>query len=119
MPELYDIVNRYNPEVIWSDGEWEAYDNYWNSTEFIAWLYNESPVKDTIVVNDRWGIGDLCHHGDVYTCADNYNPKTLLAHKWENCMPLDRNSWGYRRNMNLSDVLTTQEVINSLVETVR
>ena len=22
-----------------------------------------SPVKDTVVVNDRWGAGDLCHHG--------------------------------------------------------
>ena len=22
-----------------------------------------SPVKDTVVVNDRWGAGDICHHG--------------------------------------------------------
>ena len=33
-----------------------------------------SPVKDTVVVNDRWGAGDRCLHGGVFTCNDRYNP---------------------------------------------
>jgi alpha-L-fucosidase len=53
MPELYDLVNTYKPEIVWSDGEWGGVDAYWNSTQFLAWLFNESPVKDTVVVNDR------------------------------------------------------------------
>ena len=37
-----------------------------------------SPVKDTIVVNDRWGKGSACTHGDYFTCHDRYHPGKLL-----------------------------------------
>ena len=33
-----------------------------------------SPVKDTVVTNDRWGKGIMCHHGGFLTCHDKYNP---------------------------------------------
>jgi alpha-L-fucosidase len=64
MPELHELVNTYHPDVIWSDGDWVADENYWRSKEFKAWLYNESPVKSTVVTNDRWGKGVDCKYGD-------------------------------------------------------
>jgi len=119
LPELHEIVNTYQPEVIWSDGDWEAPDSYWTSQEFIAWLYNESPVRDTVVTNDRWGSnGVMCAHGDFYTCSDRYSPGVLQPHKWENCMTIDKYSWGYRRNAVLSDYMTIEELISSLASTV-
>ena len=33
-----------------------------------------SPVKDSVVINDRWGNNVGCHHGGFYTCGDRYNP---------------------------------------------
>uniref|UniRef100_A0A8C0RA00 alpha-L-fucosidase n=2 Tax=Canis lupus TaxID=9612 RepID=A0A8C0RA00_CANLF len=118
MPELYDLVNRYEPDLIWSDGEWECPDTYWNSTEFLSWLYNDSPVKDHVVVNDRWGQNCSCHHGGYYNCQDKYKPESLPDHKWEMCTSIDKVSWGYRRNMVMSDVASECEIISELVQTV-
>ncbi|XP_075741197.1 tissue alpha-L-fucosidase-like [Rhipicephalus microplus] len=123
-PELRDIVETYRPDVIWSDGDWEAPDSYWNSTHFLAWLYNDSPVRSSVVVNDRWGVNTSCRHGDVYACHDHYNPGRLVPHKWENAMPLDKGdsntggTWGYRRNIRVSQYLTIEELIHELVSTV-
>lgn len=70
-----------------------------------------SPVKDTVVTNDRWGYGTICKHGGYYTCADRYNPGHLLKHKWENCMTIDQKSWGYRREAVLQDYLSAGDII--------
>lgn len=118
MPELYELVNNYHPEVIWSDGDWEIEDWYWNSTVFLAWLFNDSPVKDTVLVNDRWGKGIPCHHGSFYNCKDRYNPGVLQTHKWENAMTLDKKSWGYRRTAAATDYLTIQEVLKTVAMTI-
>ncbi|KAM9777739.1 plasma alpha-L-fucosidase [Neosynchiropus ocellatus] len=118
LPELYELVLKYQPKVLWSDGDGDAPDTYWNSTGFLAWLYNDSPVRDSVVTNDRWGHGSICTHGGYYTCADRYQPGHLLNHKWENCMTIDTKSWGYRRNAPLSDYLTIEQLVATLVETV-
>uniref|UniRef100_A0A3P9HPT2 Alpha-L-fucosidase n=1 Tax=Oryzias latipes TaxID=8090 RepID=A0A3P9HPT2_ORYLA len=118
LPELYNMVVRYRPELIWSDGDWEAPDSYWNSTEFLAWLYNDSPVKDTVVTNDRWGAGCACKHGGYYNCQDKYSPGQLPEHKWEKCTSVDTLSWGYRRNMRIMELMDLPTIIEDLVSTV-
>ena len=118
LPELYDIVHKFKPEIIWSDGDWDADDVYWKSKEFLAWLYNESPVKDSVVVNDRWGRGCYCLHGDFINCADRYRPGKLQIKKWENAMTIDRHSWGYRRPSQLTDYYSDRELLHEVIETV-
>lgn len=101
-----------------SDGDWETSSKYWKSTEFLAWLYNESPVRDTVVTNDRWGSDTTCRHGGYLTCSDRYQPSQLMKRKWENAMTLDTKSWGFRHEASLSDYLTIQQLIGQLVKTV-
>ncbi|XP_056412578.1 tissue alpha-L-fucosidase [Hyla sarda] len=118
MPELYDLVMRYEPDILWSDGDWESPDTYWKSLDFLAWVYNDSPIKDKVVVNDRWGSNCSCHHGGFYNCADKYTPSTLPDHKWEKCTSVDHYSWGYRRNMQVNQMMDEGSIISELVQTV-
>ncbi|XP_026470444.1 alpha-L-fucosidase-like [Ctenocephalides felis] len=118
LPEMFELVTKYRPSIFWADGDWEASDAYFMTRKFLTWLYNDSPVKNEIVVNDRWGVGIPCHHGGYFTCRDRYDPGVLQPHKWENAMTLDKQSWGYRREARLDDYLTTKELITVLIRTI-
>jgi hypothetical protein len=50
--ELYELVENYKPDLIWSDGDAGPVE-YWDSTGFLAWLYNDSPVKDKVFYNNQ------------------------------------------------------------------
>ncbi|KAG8231795.1 hypothetical protein J437_LFUL012072 [Ladona fulva] len=112
------LVSTYQPEIIWSDGDWEANATYFSSLSFLSWLYNESPVRETVVTNDRWGQGTSCKHGGYYSCQDRYNPGILQPHKWENAMTLDKGSWGFRRNASYRDYINIETLLKTLAETL-
>lgn len=72
IPTLKEVITKYRPDVVWSDGEWYAPSSYWGALDFLAWLYNDSPVKDTVVTNDRWGSETRGVHGGFYNFDDRY-----------------------------------------------
>lgn len=122
IPQMKDLVTRYQPDVVWTDGEWEQTSEVWKSTQFLAWLYNESPVKNTVVVNDRWGKETRGKHGGFYTTeydlvGEGEANYTKVEHPWEECRGI-AGSFGYNRNEILEDYSTSEELVHVLINKV-
>ncbi len=115
-PQFKDLVTRYSPTVIFSDGEWSHDSGRWRSAELLAWLFNESPVADKVVVNDRWGKESRHLHGGYYTTE--YGAGLPGAtHAWEENRGLGH-SYGFNRNEDLADYATGQRLLLTLIDTV-
>jgi alpha-L-fucosidase len=122
IPQMKDLVTRYTPDILWTDGEWDKPSKDWKSEEFLAWLYNESPVKDKIVVNDRWGSETRSKHGGFYTTeygliGDKEGIDNVVPHVWEECRGIGT-SFGFNRTEGLSDYSTAGQLIRLLISTV-
>jgi alpha-L-fucosidase len=116
--ELYDLVERYQPDLIWSDGGFQANSSYWKATDFLTWLVHNSSVQNRVVYNDRWGHDAMCQHGGFFTCQDRYSPGKLVEQKWENAYTIDQTSWGYNRRATYDKYLTVTSLVHTLVEVV-
>src|SRR6195256_1409147 len=115
-PQFKDLVTRYKPAIIFSDGEWDLPSADWHSPELLAWLFNESPVKDDVVINDRWGKDSRHKHGGYWTTE--YTPgMSGMDHPWEESRGMCF-SYGYNRAEHLEHYHTGRELVTMLVDLV-
>jgi alpha-L-fucosidase len=116
IPQFKDVVTRYRPSIIFADGEWEHPSTTWRSEEVLAWLFNESPVRDEVVVNDRWGKETRHRHGGYFT-TEYGSGLPDAAHAWEENRGM-AHSFGYSRTENIADYNTAQQLVLMLVDIV-
>jgi alpha-L-fucosidase len=115
-PQFKDLVTHYKPSIIFSDGEWEASSAEWRSPELLAWLFNESPVKDEVVIDDRWGKDTRHKHGGYWTTE--YTPGMSGSdHAWEESRGMGF-SYGYNRAELLEHYHSGRELSLMLVDLV-
>ncbi|MCF6358041.1 MAG: alpha-L-fucosidase, partial [Draconibacterium sp.] len=121
IPQMKDLITRYEPDVLWTDGEWDHPSKDWKSTEFLAWLYNESPVKESVCVNDRWGSETRGKLGGYFTTEYDmiHDSKGIgeIDHPWEECRGIGT-SFGYNQMETLDNYMSSDALIDMLVEKV-
>ena len=111
VPQFKDLVTRYKPDLIFSDGDWNNTAEQLRSQELISWYYNT--VGKDAIVNNRWGNGTK--HGFLTPEYSAGIANTEVP--WAECRGLGR-SFGLNRNEDLDNYLTDQELIQHFVELV-
>jgi alpha-L-fucosidase len=95
--QLRELIDRYDPAVLWFDGDWCAspesptLTDWWierDGRDLYDWVLGRSP---DIVVNERvkrgLGLGD-------FECPEQTVPEAPLARPWETCATMN-GTWGY------------------------
>ena len=104
IPQFKELIMRYQPTILFTDGEWRNSAEQWHATELISWYYNT--VGKDAIVNDRWGDGQ--QHG--FRTPEYSAGITLTDRPWAECRGLGR-SFGLNRNEPLENYLTSDELI--------
>lgn len=115
-PQFKDLVNRYQPALIFSDGEWDMPPEDWKSAELLAWLFNEAPGREEVVINDRWGKGARHKLGGYYTTEYTAGLDTA-GHPWEESRGMGF-SYGYNRAENINHYRSDRELLLMLIDLV-
>lgn len=114
--QVKDLVNRYQPDLLWFDGDWEHPSGVWQTNKLCHWLYEESPVASKIVINDRLGNDTHSKYGSFQTSEygrGNLTPGRL----WEETRGIGQ-SFGYNRNENLEEYASSTALIHELIKVV-
>jgi len=114
-PQFKQIVNDYEPSIIFSDGDWWMGYQKWQTLPMLSWLFNNAPNKEEVIINDRWGRVRK-KHGDYYTTeyGSGFDDPNIL---WEENRGIGH-SFGYNINEKLGDYNNREEIIFLLCDIV-
>jgi len=84
--QVHELVERFRPDLLWFDGEWERDERTWQMRELRDELRAAAP---SMIINGRMqGYGD-------YATPEQGAPVTAPDGPWELCLTVN-DSWGYQ-----------------------
>jgi alpha-L-fucosidase len=116
LPQAKEFVDRYEPDILWLDGEWERPSDYYRMRELAAYFYNRAEGRREAVMNDRLGRETRRKRGDFYT-SETDEILAPIDRVWEECRSMS-GAYGYSRAERAEDYLGASEIVHMLVRIV-
>ena len=116
VPQAKDFIDKYDPDILWFDGEWQRPAEYYKTPDIVAYFYNRAQGRKKVAANDRLGQGTREHHGDFYT-SETDEVTMKMDYPWEENRSMSE-SYGYNRTDSLANYLSADELIQMLVRIV-
>jgi alpha-L-fucosidase len=85
--QLTEVLDLYNPDLIWFDGDWEHSAKEWQAAKVRKMILAHNP---NTIINGR-----LAGYGDYDTPEQNFPVTRPNLRWWELCMTVN-NNWGWQ-----------------------
>ena len=115
MPLVKEMIDRFDPDGIWMDGEWTTSAETLHSRELAAYYYNKSHGRKDVYVDDRYGLQTRGRHGDVFISEYTYGPS--LNHPWSECTTMSR-SFAYNREENEQSFMPPVKLVHMFIDII-
>lgn len=116
VPQAKDFIDKYDPDILWFDGEWQRPAEYYKTLDIVAYFYNHAEGRKEVAANDRWGQGSREHGGDFYT-SETDEVVEKISETWEENRSMSE-SYGYNKRDSLENYLSPDELVEMLVRIV-
>ena len=122
VPQATEFIDKYDPDILWYDGEWSTSAVDLKTYDISAYFYNHAQGRKEVAVNDRYGIGIdgeklRFKRGDVFTSEFHDNDDKVQAHAWEANRGISQ-SFGYNWQDTDDNVISTNDFVKMFVDIV-
>ena len=115
VPLLKEMIDRFDPDMMWLDGEWSDPVEVTHGRETAAYLYNRSLGRKEVCINDRLGIGTRGRYGDFAT-SESHTFQSFRKY-WEEIRSISP-SYAYNYEDDEANSLLREALVHMLVNIV-
>lgn len=114
--QLQELVTKYNPAVMWFDGDWTYNDkkatlkSWWTKSDGQDLYDYMKQISPNIIVNER-----VCRKFNLadFDCPEQTIPAQPMDRAWETCQTMN-GAWGYKKSQEKS-YYSTEIMLDKLV----